>query len=125
MSSGQFVITRYRASYGDGSNVHPIKVQPETTGLQFGTEINIPAVNAPNSPISARVTGSKRTIGLNARKVTFRFTGANPQDGRYKAGSILTLPWFIPFSPTLVRGASGTYLGDTVELVGLIPESVS
>lgn len=122
MSSGPFILSRYRASYNGNTQIHPIKIQPETTGLQFGTEINVPAIENPTNPISARVTGSKRTIGLNARKVAFRFTSADPIDGRYKEGSILVLPWLLPFTAALARGTTGTYLGAPIVLVGLIPE---
>lgn len=124
MSSGAFILSRYRASYGDGSNVHPIKIQPETVGLQFGTEINIPSVNSPTSPISAVVSRGSRALGLTPRKVTFRFTGSNPINGTYKEGSTLSVPWLIPFTTALSKGVQGTYLGEAVELVGLIPEKV-
>lgn len=125
MSSGVFILSRYRATYGDGTNVHPIKIQPETTGLQFGTEINIPSVSSPTSPISAVVSQGSRALGLTPRKVAFRFTGTAPINGTYKEGSTMVLPWLIPFTSALVKGVTGTYLGEPIELIGLIPERVA
>lgn len=126
MSSGRFINSFYVASYLEGGSVrHPIKIQPETTGLTIAGEINTPAQGPADIKISARATGSRRTIGLVARRVTFKFVSDNPQDGRYKADSTLTLPWLNPFPASFTKGATGTYLGEAITLVGTIPEYAS
>lgn len=125
MSAGVFISSKYRATYGSGTNVHPIKIQPETTGLQFGAEINVPPVEDATSPISAVVSNSRRSIGLTPRKVSFRFLSDTPQSGRYKAGSVISLPWLVAIPSTFIKGLQGTYLGEAVELVSVSPERVS
>jgi len=124
MSAGAYIRSRYQASYGTGANVHPIRIQPETVGLQFGTFINIPPIASANNPISAVVSRGKRAKGLGARKVTFKFVGATPVNGTYKADSPITLPWLTPFPTEFVAGLEGTYLGEAITLVSISPEEV-
>lgn len=127
MSAGAFVRSRYVATY-DVDQVHPIKVQPETLQLSLtltgGAETNTPpaGATATTSPISARVSGGKRTLGLIARKISFRFTGAPPTG--YLANQTLTVPMINPNFSTAAAGTTGTYLGVAIAVVGISPEVV-
>lgn len=127
MSQGSFIRSLYQATY-NAANVHPIKVQGETLALSIdlpgGAQDNVPpaAVTAANNPISARVSGGRRSLGLTARKIAVRFTGTPPTG--YLAGQVLTLPMINPNFASVGSGATGTYLGVAVEVVGTSPESV-
>lgn len=123
MSAGPFVISRYGASYGAGTAIHPIRIQPETLGLTVtaGTPVaNTAPTGAVTNPISARVTSGRRTIGLGARKISFRFSGTPPTG--YSPNAVLTVPWLTPFPTSFARGLAGTYLGAAIVVVGLSPE---
>jgi len=68
MSAGVFTTSFYSASYGGGTNVHPIRVQPETLEATVGGTItNEPSASATTSPISALVSRNRGSKGLLAR----------------------------------------------------------
>lgn len=124
MSAGAFVVSRYQAVYS-AAQIHPIKVQPETLLLAIGTASNDPPVAAPTSPISATVSGSKRSLGLNPTMVSIRFVGAPP--ATYKADSTIRLPLLnTAIRTAAVRSATGTYLGTPIVVVSnFSPERVN
>lgn len=125
MSAGSFVNSRYEATY-DPSMVHPIRVQPETLDLTVtlasGSTANEATTVAINNPISASVSKGRRAIGLNARLIRVKFTGTLPTG--YLANSVITLPAINPNLLTAPKGATGTYLGVPIEVVGTSPETV-
>jgi len=124
MSEGSFVRSKYAAEYGDGSAIHPIRVQPETIALTDGTEDNDPPAGAITNPISAIVSRSKRGLGLKPRTVTIALplTGV----GGYKAGGTVTLPILnIPLYDALQKGDTVTYNGFTCTVVSKSPESAT
>ena len=127
MSSGPFVILAYQANY-DINAFHPVKVQPETVSLT----ININGTNVDNTgglpsditnPISCRVSGGTRTLGLNAAKIRLEWTGTPPAG--YDPNGILTLPLLNSAIRSASRGATGTYLNVAVRVVGTTPEIVN
>lgn len=130
MSAGAFINSKYAASYGTGTQIHPIRVQPETQTLSVtigGTATaNLPPTGAVNNPISAIVSGSRRGKGLIPRTISFRFTGTPPAG--YKAGGILTLPLLTSALSGAPVGALGTYTpagtAAAIEVVGISPERV-
>jgi len=127
MSSGSFLTLGYQASY-DPNNFHPIRVQEETTGLVVsinGTAVTNDGVlgDQINNPISARVSGGTRTLGLNAAKIRLEWTGGAPAG--YDDNGILVLPLLNSAIRAVSRGASGTYLGEDVRVVGVTPEIVN
>ena len=124
MASGPFVNVRYAAAYGGGTNVHPIRIQPETLGAVFGAPpvTNVAPGAAVTSPISAKVSGSKRSIGLNTRKLSLKFSGTPPAG--YLANATITIPWLQPFPASFAKGVTGTYLGVAAIIVSLSPEYV-
>lgn len=122
MSAGIFSFVFYQASYA--ALTHPIRVQPETLLASTGSPAvtNITAAGPATNRISARATGSKRAIGLVARRVTLSLTSATPPAG-YKAGSITTIPALTTaFFAACTPNATVTYLGATWRVVGTIAE---
>lgn len=115
MSAGSFVRSRYA---DDAGVVHPIRVQPETLALTIGGTANAaPAGAIGAGQVSAKVSGSSRSLGLTARKVRVTFSGAVP-DG-YKAGSVITLPWLVNTTfGAISPNATGTYLGQPILVLG-------
>lgn len=120
MSAGAFLRAFYELNSGA---IAPIRIQPETGALTFGATNNTIPAGPATLPVSARVSNSNRSIGIKPRSVTVRFTGAVPEG--YQALSTITLPWLAPETwETLAPGATGTYLGGSVTLVGKSPERV-
>jgi hypothetical protein len=122
MSAGVFTRSRYTASYA--VQTHPIRVQPET--IAATTTGATPVTNAAPAgaitiPISAKVTGSNKSLGLSARKVRLIVTGTPPTG--YKAGSIVTIPALQPaFFNACTPATPVSYLGTTWEVVSRIAE---
>lgn len=125
MSSGNFVRSRYAATYEDGA-IHPIRVQQETIDLNLTggpTVTNAPPVGAINNPISAMVSRSGRGLGLRPRRATFQLTGTAPTG--YAEDSIVTLPILnATLFAALSNGTSVDYLGTTWEVVSTDVEDV-
>lgn len=123
MSAGAFAISTYESNRtGD---VHPIRIQPETLTLSVNGVTNAAAGGSATSPISAQVSQSKRSLGLNARSVTFKFPTSPPTG--YKADSPITLPWLAGEDDfnQFARGQEVSYLGATGVVVGISPETAN
>jgi hypothetical protein len=125
LSSGPFVFRGYQAQY-EADAFHPIRIQPETEDLVLninGTDVQNDGVaaSATTNPISARVSGSRRGIGLYAALLRFTWD-ATPPTG-YLAGGVLTLPAMNFAIRVAPRGSTGTYLGTAIRLIGTVPES--
>lgn len=120
MSSGAFQNAKYET---DNGNIVAIKVQPETIACTIDSTANDEAAGTLTAGFpSAKVSGSRRTIGINARTVSIRLTAAL---SGYKADSILRIPALTPaFYTACSTGATGTYLGTACEVVGRSPESI-
>jgi hypothetical protein len=118
MSAGNFVRSRYES---DAGNIHPIRVQPETIAASIGSANTAPT-GAIDVAISARVSGGSRQLGLTARRVRLAFTAGVPTD--YAEDSVVSIPILTPavFNAIAV-GQTGTYLGQSVEVVGKTAES--
>lgn len=121
MSAGIFSKVLYETNIGLFTS---IKVQPETLALTLNAIVNIAATGTKTVGIpSAKVSGSKRSIGINARTVSVAFSGAAPAG--YKDGSIIRLP---VLDPTVYAAydelQTGTYLGAAVRFAGKSDESV-
>lgn len=122
MSAGKFTKGKYQTN---GGIVVPIRVQPETLSatLGQGTNSSVTGEIVPGYP-RATISRSKRSVGIHARSVTLRFTGATPPTG-YAAGETYRIP---VMSPTvwnaLGEGVSATYLGAPAEVVSTSPEKI-
>ena len=113
MSAGAFTLARYASNEG---GVYPIRVQPETLLANIGG-VNASAAGTVDQEVSAQVSKGRRSIGMNARTVTVRFTGALP-DG-YAAGQTYRIPIMTAaIWNGIKRGNTGTYLGSPVVVVG-------
>lgn len=117
-------------SYESGSGLFfPISIQPETQTLTLNSVANA----APANPIgaglpSASVSRGRRSNGVNARLVRFRFNSATTPPG-YKVDGTLTVP--VLQAATFAaygKGQTGTYtLNGTdysVAFVGKTPETI-
>lgn len=91
MSAGVFTKTKYQASYGAGTSIHPIKVQPETVSCSINSVSNDPPDGDVNNPISAVVSRGRRAKGLIVRTVTLEAPTTSPPTG-YKPGGLTTIP---------------------------------
>lgn len=106
MSAGPTVPSIYETNEG---NFYKCRVQPETLTLVINAVTNVAGAGpVPAKTPSARMTGGRREIGVNARLVRFKFTGTPPTG--YKTDGILTLPILTPavFSG-IDRDLLGTY----------------
>jgi hypothetical protein len=120
MSAGAFETGIYEDGKG---GFRGIRVQPETKALTIATVANAYAAGPVDTAPRAKVSGSRRSYGVHARKVTVRFTGTVPTG--YKALGTTTLPWFDPTTfAALTELATGTYLGSPIELVGTSAEKI-
>jgi hypothetical protein len=120
---GAFIRSKYQASAENGGGIHPIRVQPETEALAIGSQANSPPAGAVTSPFSAEVSSGRRSLGLHARKLYFRFPTTTPNG--YKPDAILSLPLLNEEIAALaIAGATGTYLGQSILVVGKSPEQL-
>ena len=112
MSAGFFSKTKYQASYGAGTSIHPIRIQPESALATIGSVANTAPTGAVNNPITASVSGSKRSNRLISRRVVIQLDGDPPAG--YDERSVVYLPALTPtFYNAAVVGAAVTYLEKT------------
>lgn len=123
MSAGRFTRTKYQATYGGGTNIHPIRCQPETLDATGNGETNNPPAGALTNPISAQISRGKRAKGLTPRYVTIQFPEDDPPEG-YKPLGITRIPCLTePFFEAQVTGGIIQYLGVNCEVVSTTVES--
>jgi len=123
MSAGRFTRSRYAAEYTAGA-IHPVRVQPESVAASIGGTTNAPPAGAATNPISAKVSGGRRELGLRARRVTMSAPTTTPPTG-YLAGGLTTIPALnLAFYNAAVKGAVCSYLGVSFEVVSRSAEVV-
>ncbi len=119
MSAGAFIRSRYQAN---NDEVHPIRIQPETETLIIQGLPNEPPAVLPTQKIYAKVSGGKREFCLTPRSVTIVFNDIDPPGG-YLDNSPIKLPILTQTVwDQILPGATGTYLGKTIEVVSRSPE---
>lgn len=125
MSAGATIPSIYETNQG---NFYKCRIQPETLSLVINTVTNVAGAGpVPAKTPSAKMTGGRREIGVNARLVRFKFTVAPPPG--YKTDGILTLPIL---TPTVFNGIDrdqvGTYTLNTTDyaiiVVGVTTETI-
>jgi hypothetical protein len=122
--AGVFTNSFYLASYGAGTLVHPIRVQPETLAATISGTANGAATGPATSPIQARVNGTRREIGLRARSITLQ-APATAQPTGYKPLGYTRIPCLTPtFYNLAIKGAVVSYLGASFTVVSQNPEQV-
>ncbi len=115
MSAGAFINSKYESNSGE---IYKIRLQTETTELTIGGIANAAPTGAITAEVSALARGNKRTIGMVARTITLKFTGAAPTN---YLGTNVVVPVLNPTTfddYTTPAGKTGTYLGSAVEVVG-------
>lgn len=116
MSAGAFIDAIYLTDTGTATT---IRVQPETVTTWNPEGAGTIAAGTP----SAQSSQSKRSIGINARTASFKFTGAAPAG--YLTGGTIKLPILTKEAfDVLVKATSYAYLGGTLNLVGKSPEVI-
>lgn len=123
MSAGAFVRSKYQASYDIGTQIHPIRVQPETISAVAAGDTNAPPDGSTNNPISAKISLGRRARGLSPRYITLQFPLTGQPTG-YKAGGITRIPaltqgWYDGIN----AGDTVTYLGVACIVVSKTPEN--
>jgi len=123
MSAGPMLFTRYQA---DDGKIFPVRINEETSSAVLAGQTNTPPEGQPGSGLpSARVGAGRRSFGVNCRGVRVVFDETIPDN--YKEG----VPIFIPVLRKAVydaipsRNGSGTYLGNSVRIVGKVPEKIN
>lgn len=116
MSAGFFVTARYIAEYAAGQ-IHPILIQPETAAAQIGSIENSGSSAALTNPISARVSGSRRGLGLFARTVVLQAPANNPPPGYIPRGKTRIPALNVDFWNAAIKGSDCDYLGVTFSVV--------
>lgn len=115
MSAGVFTSSKYESNSG---SIYKIRIQAETASATIGGNANTAVASAVDQEVSAKASGGKREIGMIARTVTLRFTGAPPTG---YSGDDVTVPVLSQAtfdSWTTPAGQTGTYLGSAVVVVG-------
>lgn len=120
---GSYVFSGYEAS-ADSTKIFPIRVQPETIALVIDQVANDAPTGGTNQLVSARVSGSRREFGCNARAVYITWVDT-PPDG-YKPGKVVRLPILRKDTyDGIVKNQTGTYLGKAIRVVGKVPEYIN
>jgi hypothetical protein len=70
------------------------------------------------------VSQGKRSLGINARKVSIRLTAALTG---YQSGAVISVPWMqaTTFDALVPKVTTGTYLATACILVGTSPEKTN
>jgi len=120
MSAGAFVSSKYESDAGD---IFRCRVQPETLAANIGGVNAAPAGDV-DQPVSAKVSGSNREIGMKCRGVYIRWTSTVPA-GYDDEKATLFIPIMTPAIYNGINpGTTGTYLTNPVEVIGKKPERV-
>jgi len=113
MSAGAFINGFYESNNG---RIYRAKLQPETAALVIGGVTNVVPAGPATEEISATLGSGNDRGRMYARSVTVAFTGAIPSG---YSGDPVRVPLLTP-APfnAAVPGAAGTYLGESVTVVG-------
>lgn len=114
MSAGAFENGKYELG---GGQIARVRVQPETKALVIGAQTNTYPAADPTLPGRYPLNlNGKRRKPFSARSVSVKLTAAL---AGYKPDSILKIPIFRPaMYNAIIEGATGTYLGTAIEVVG-------
>ena len=122
MSAGKFTSTFYQTSEDNGDFILTCRVQPETLAAEINGTANAGHPGPANAPGSATISQGKRTAGVNMRSVTLQWTGAKPAG--YEGDTVRIPVLRRATAAQWVPGATGTYLGQAVRVVGRTAETI-
>lgn len=122
MSAGVFERSKYELDTGNGGGIAACLVQPETEAATINGIPNDPPSGAVTLPVSAKMIGPRRAVGINSRYVTLEWSAAPPSG---YSGDNVRIPVLqeSTYAAWLV-GETGTYLGAGVTVVGRNPERI-
>lgn len=122
MSAGAFETAFYETSAENGSFVLRCRVQPETLAASIAATANAGVAGPATAPGSATISQGRRSAGVNMRYVTLGWTAAPPAG---YSGDPVRIPVLDPaVFAAWTLGATGTYLGAGVEVLGRVGETV-
>lgn len=122
MSSGRFETAFYEMSDENGGFILRCRVQPETLAAEIASTANAGVAGPATAPGSATISQGRRTAGVNMRYVTLGWTAAPPAG---YSGDPVRIPVLDPaVFAEWTLGATGTYLGAAVEVLGRVGETV-
>lgn len=125
MSAGNFLRSRYKASYGDGTSVHPIRIQPELLDVDFSSLSNVEPDETINNPISAIASLGKNALGLRPRYVTIKRNPLGSAVPGYADESTIKLTILKPdVWDSITVGEDIVYLGGTYTVISKSQEVV-
>jgi hypothetical protein len=124
MATGARVNSKYETDSANGGVIAPIKTVQATLDASIDDTPNAAPAGDVDNRGSATVSQGKRTAGINARTVTFKFTGTLPTG--YVENSRVRIPVLTPatYAAWAQTGKTGTYRGSAVEVTGFSPETV-
>lgn len=121
MSAGQFERTKYVTDRGQ---VIPIRLQPETLAATIeGVTNDPPSAGIDVGWPSAKVSGSRNSIGIHARYITCAWTTA-PAGYDDRQLFKLVIPQQVLFD-SIARDETGTYLGGNFKVVSTTKEEIN
>lgn len=122
MSAGSFDTAFYELSADNGGYIMRCRVQPETLAAEIDSVANAGAEGPADAPGSATISQGRRSAGVNMRYVTLGWTAAPPAG---YSGDPVRIPVLTPTTfAAWTLGATGTYLGAAVEVLGRVGETV-
>jgi len=119
MSGGAFTLSKYQSD--TTANIFACRIQPETAACTIATVANAAPAGAVTMPGRIRLSSGRKTVGVRPRKVSLQWTATPPLG--YKAGAVVKIVALTPaFFAACTIGATGTYAGVAVQVVGRSPE---
>lgn len=122
MSAGNFINVGYEATSLPGDPIMIARIQPETRDLVLGGAQNSPGGATVTLPLRVNISGGNNSLGVKPRTVTLRWNGDAPAE--YSPNGVLRVPilsqaLWDAIDPGITNG---TYLGESVRVVGKSPE---
>lgn len=118
MSAGNFIRSRYEASYSTPGVIHPIRIQPETAAATIGGIANDPPAGNITNPISASISRGKREKGLKPRTLSIQFPATGQPTGYKASGTTVIVALTLDFWNLAAPGTTITYLGVSCTVIG-------
>ena len=122
MSAGKFILSKYQSTF-DVDGIYKIRIQPESATASIGLVLNDPPSGSVNRLASARVRGSKRMLGTNARILYLTLLLTEDPPGDYSFGATTSIPALTEtFYLLAITSGQLEYLGATWRVTGGRPE---
>lgn len=125
MSAGVFETAVYEVATPPRTGRINCRVQPETLELVIDGATNSGSTDTANQLASLNINGGRRTNGVTPTKVRMKWTATFP--ATYDPNGIVTVPLLNDAirAKAAIKGATGTYLSQPIEVVGTSPEYIN